>query len=241
MIRKRIFAYISVLLLLSSVAVARAQAPADSIRSAEKVKGIQYATAKPDTTWRDPLFGGVNVGVDLCGAVMASFGAWGQYEGQLRANFLNTWFPVVEVGVGVSDHDGEETELHYRTHSPYFCLGCDYNVLKEHQSGNRLFVGLRYAFSPFKYDVAGPAFNDPVYGGELPFRYSGLKSTAHWAEAVLGVDVKVWRFVRLGWSFRYKFMFKEKETVVGKSWYVPGYGKSGGKMLGGSFNLSFDI
>lgn len=237
----RIYASIFALLLLSSILATglRAQT-ADTARVAEPVRGIQYRTAA-DSAWHDPLFGGVGVSFDLCGALMAAFTTWGQLEGAVRANFLNTWFPVFEMGLGLSDHTNEETDIHYRTHSPYFRVGCDYNVLKDHRSGNRLYAGVRYAFSPFKYDVAGPPLADPVYGGEVPFSYTGMKSVAHWGELVVGVDVKVWKFLHLGWSARYKLRFSERATRVGHAWYVPGYGKSGGNMLGGTFCVVFDL
>ena len=104
-----------------------------------------------------------------------------------------------------------------------------------------IFGGLRYAFTSFKYDVDGPAIVDPIYGTETPFSYHDVSANAQWMEVVFGLEAKIWKFVHLGWSFRYKFQTHEKKTSIGRVWYIPGYGKSDGTCLGGTFNLIFDI
>lgn len=230
----------------------RAQTPrlqADTVRvkpRPARVEGVQYhspeeAAAALEAAKELPLFAGVSVGGDLCGAAMALLGKYGQYEAAARLNMRGRYFPIFEAGVGVSDHTNETTNNHFKVHAPYFRLGMDYNVMKNRRSGNRVFVGLRYAFSSFKYDVDGPALTDPVYGTTQPFAYEGLKGMNHWGEAVFGIEARVWGILHLGWSFRYRIRFSDKKSAIGSPWYVPGYGKNDTSALGGSFNLIFDI
>ena len=60
-------------------------------------------------------------------------------------------------------------------------------------------------------------------------------------EFVAGIDAKIWKMVRLGWSVRYKRRLSNKDPEIGKPWYVPGYGKEGGSRIGASFNLIFEL
>jgi len=55
------------------------------------------------------------------------------------------------------------------------------------------------------------------------------------------VDAKIWGPVRLGWSARYKRRLLHDEGPLGNAWYVPGFGKTGGSRLGGTFNVIFEL
>ena len=145
------------------------------------------------------------------------------------------------MGWGLSDKTDDVTRQHFKTNAPYFRIGCDYNVANDKLSGNRIFVGLRYAFTTFSYDLEGPAMNDPVWGRSLPYNFKGLNSRAQWGEVVFGLEAKIWKIFHLGWSFRYRKRFSQKATPAGQAWYIPGYGKNDGSAWGGTFNLIFDI
>lgn len=217
----------------------------DSTEQVGRIRGIQYSSreeaAAAARKKEQPFFAGVSVSGDLCGAGMAAFASYGQYEAAARVNFKNRFFPIFEMGWGLSDHTDDGTDLHYKTNAPYFRIGCDYNLANDASSGNRIFAGVRYAFSSFSFDVDGPAITDPVWGTQTPFHFTGMDSGAHWGEVVFGLEAKVWGILHLGWSVRYRLKFHVKETPVGKPWYIPGYGKSEGHSLGGTFNVIFDI
>lgn len=250
----RTFAFSFVLLLLSSTStIAIAQTPrltTDSVRvkpvRKTQTQGIQYASpeeaakALAEQT-RLPLFAGVSVSADVCGMVMAAFTPYGQYEAAARLNLRGRYFPIVELGIGSSNHTNETTNLHYKVHSPYYRIGMDYNISKNVRSGNRIFLGLRYAFSTYKFDVDGPDMTDGIYNTSEPFNFKGVRGTNHWGEAVFGLEAKVWRFLHLGWSFRYRMRIFNKKTSTDNAWYVPGYGKNDTHALGGTFNVIFDI
>ncbi len=242
----RTFAFSCALLFLSSSGLSAqdsAERP-DTLHAVARdsvVSVIRAPRTAADSVKPTPLVRGFSVGFDVCGAVMALATPYGQWEAFLRANLREKFFPVVEIGLGTSNHTQDETNLHYKVNAPYVRLGCDYNFLKDNASGNRIFGGVRYGFTTFKYDLDGPALTDPVYGTTQPFSFSGLRGTMHWGEVVAGVEARIWRIFHLGWTVRYRVRFHERQSDLGHAWYVPGYGKSDGHALGGTFNVVVDI
>ena len=122
---------------------------------------------------------------------MMAVSDYGQYEAALHLNLRDRYFPVVEVGYGKADHTEENTQMSYKTSAPFFRAGMDFNVLKNKHDIYRLYVGARYAFTSYKYDLASPGVADPVWGGVTPYEVKGAKCNYHWLEAALGVDVKL--------------------------------------------------
>lgn len=235
--------FVLLILLSATLGVTATIAQRDS--SKVQVRGIQYVSAEEALIARlakpIPLFAGVSVSTDLCGAAMATLSPWGQYEAAVRANFRQHYFPTVEIGIGSSNHTDETTGLHFKTHSPFFRTGCDLNIANNKRSGNRILTGLRYGFSTFTYDLNGPDIEDPVYGEFLPYRFTGVNGRMHWVEIVGGLEARIWKFIHLGWTLRYKIRISEKKSTLGHAWYVPGFGKNAGGQVGGTFNLIFDF
>lgn len=188
-----------------------------------------------------PLFRGFAVSVDLVGAGLMQFTDNGQYEGALRVNLHDEWFPIVEAGYGKANHDDEVTRVHYSTSAPYFKIGIDKNMLKDKHGPNRLYVGLRYGFTSYKVDISRPDFPDPVWLWDTGYGVKDQPCKFHWIEAVVGVDAKIFGPLHLGWSFRYKRCVYHDEGQLGRTWYVPGFGKYGDTRLGGTFNVIIDI
>lgn len=89
--------------------------------------------------------------------------------------------------------------------------------------------------------MAVPGFNDPVWNRPVEFNYKDLKANYHWAEAVFGIETRIWSIFRLGWDVRYKLRFAHSESSFGSPWYVPGFGKNSSSCLGGTFKVIFDI
>lgn len=246
----KIFAYsLGVLLLSSSLSLSAQTEVSDSTQvpqQEQRVRGVQYASREEAAAAlaaanRLPLFAGVSVGFDVAGAVMAACTPWGQYEANARLNLRGKYFPTIEIGWGVSDHTNETTEIHYKVNSPFIRLGADYNFMKSLRSGNRIFMGLRYGFTTFKYDVSGPDIEDGIYGTSTPFNFSDVSGKTHWVELVAGVEARVWGILHLGWTVRYKVKVSNKTTDLGNPWYIPGYGRCDSHALGGTFNVIFDI
>lgn len=202
----------------------------------------KQASIETLTQQEAPVFGGVAVSADLVGAVMKVSNAdYSQMEVAARLNFKGKYFPIFELGYGESNYEGAETGNIFKTRAPYFRIGADYNFTKKWYTGNRLYLGVRYAFTSFNYDVGAPGFRDPVWNMEVPFLFEGLHANSHWGEVVFGIETRIWSIFHLGWSLRYKMRMSHNEDKNMLPWYVPGYGKFGSSCIGGTFNVIFDI
>lgn len=212
------------LLLLVSAASAQAQ-------------GKLFALVKDSI----PLFRGFAVSIDVAGPMAKAMSDHGEYEAALRINLHDQYFPVFELGYGEADHNDEVTELRYSTKAPYFRIGCDLNLLKNKHTPNRIYGGLRYAFTSYKVDMSRPPYTDPVWGTPTSFEIVGEKCNQHWAEIVIGLDAKIAGPLHLGWNVRYKRRLSHSNFSAGSTWYVPGYGKYGDTRLGANFNVIIDL
>ena len=171
-----------------------------------------------------PFFRGFAVSFDLVGAGMMALSDNGQFEGALRINLHDEWFPIVEAG-----------------HGKAFKIGIDKNMLKDKHGPNRLYVGLRYGFTSYKVDISRPEFIDPVWKWNADYNIVDAACKYHWAEIVVGIDAKIFGPLHLGWSVRYKQRLSHsEESPLYKTWYVPGFGNYDTK-LGGTFNVIIDI
>ena len=237
---KYILALISILL---SSEWCRAQATRQELPK-NRTMGVQYMSDQDSVKVTErPIrtFEGISVSVDAAGAVMYALANYGQMEAAFRMNLKEHFFPIMEIGIGYSNHTDANTSLHFKTNSPYLRVGCDYNFAKDLRSGNRVFGGLRYAYTKIKYDLDGPDLVDPIWGQSVPYSFNGLKSSCSWGEAVFGIEAKIWKNFHIGWSIRYRLRLSQTVSDTGQSWYVPGYGKNDGHTFGATFNLIFDI
>ena len=188
-----------------------------------------------------PLFRGFQLSFDLVGPAMLLIDDHGHYEGAFRLNLHDQWFPIVEAGYGKADTFDEVTEIHYKTAAPYFRVGIDFNLLRKKHTGNRLFAGLRYAYTSYKVDLERRDLQDPNWHWESSIRIEDAPCSQHWVEGVFGVDAKIAGPLHLGWNVRYKRRIAHKEEVIGKAWYVPGFGVANDDRIEANFNVIIDI
>lgn len=227
MTRLRTYAFTCSLLALLAVHTAQAQG-----------KPVPAQAPKEE---KAPVFGGIAVGTDLVGFAMKGMGLkFANMEVYGRLNFLEKYYPIVELGIGDCTREGGENSNKFSTTAPYYRVGMDYNFNKK-VNGNRFFGGLRYGFTSYKFDFKTPDFTDPVYGVNAPLDFKDLKAKKQWLEVCAGVECKLWGIVRMGWSLRYKIRLKNDTPAYGEPWYAPGFGKNGNTTWGGSVNLMFDI
>jgi len=189
-----------------------------------------------------PFFQGFAVSFDVAGAVQMALSDYGQIEGAVRLNLHDQYFPTLEVGIGKASHEDDViTGISYHTQSPYFRLGADVNLMKKKHTGNRVFGGLRYAFTTYEIDLDRENFVDPTWQWDTGFGVKDERCYQHWAELLLGIDAKVAGAFHLGWSVRYRMRLFHDDGITGKTWYVPGYGTQESSRLGYTFNLTIDI
>ena len=109
------------------------------------------------------------------------------------------------------------------------------------QKENRLFAGIRYAFTSYKVDITRKDLVDPVWQYMTDFGEEGIKCNMHWFEVVFGIDAKIFGPMHLGWNVRYKRRIAHKEGDIGLSWYVPGFGINDQDTFGADFRVIIDI
>jgi len=233
MIQMKTLSYIFALFLIST--------PLFAQKSKSRVSGNVQSVVADTVKSKSSSSEHFAIGVDVCGAFMAAATSWGQYEASLRVGFFSPFFPVAEVGLGCSKAKNEETDLEFRTHSPYFRIGCDYNFSHRSSFPGRITAGVRYGFSRFSFDVKSPDISDPIYGNVIPFSATGIKSTMHWAELVAGLETRIVGPLSLGWTFRFRIRLAEKTPSIGHAWYVPGFGRNDSNTLGGTFNVILNL
>lgn len=202
-----------------------------------------------------PLYNGTYIGVDIYGLGSSLLGGdFLSSEVSVGMNLKNKYIPTIEAGYGKTDTWGE-TGIRYKAGAPYFRIGMDYNTMsKKVDKSSFLYVGARYGFTTFTYDVVNvpaydpiwgdfidPALTDDIWGGSLNFDHTGMKATMHWMELVGGVNVQIYKNFHMGWSIRYKFKVASTISEYGDPWYVPGYGKYGSSTLGLTYSLIYKL
>ncbi len=206
--------------------------------NAQYKKKKKETTEEPDTI---PLFRNVAVSFDAVGIIQDVTGRYGQYEGAVRVNLKDRYFPVVELGLGRGNKTNHITGVHFKTSAPYGKVGCDFNILKNKHDIYRLYAGGRYAFTSFKYDIDEIPVTDPEWGEEVMYGGKDQKCSYHWVEALVGIDAKIWGPFRMGWSVRYHARVHKKYGDMGKPWYVPGYGRVDSSPVTATFNIGFEF
>ena len=186
-----------------------------------------------------PFYNGTYVGVDLFGLGSKLLGGdFLSSEVNVRVNLKRKFIPTAEIGFGQTD-TWSDNGIHYKSAAPYFRIGVDYNVVKEY-----LYVGLRYGFSSFKYDIssmANPGLIDGIWGGSVPYHYNGLKSNMQWLELVAGVNVQIYKRFYMGWTLRFKFKTSASVNEHGNPWYVPGFGEYDSSNIGITYTLIYKL
>ena len=190
-----------------------------------------------------PFFRGFALSFDLVGPAKLMLSDYGEYEGALRINLHDEWFPVFELGLGHASHvDDEVTNLTYKTTAPYFRLGMDWNIKKQKHGPYRIYAGFRYAFTNYKCDILHEkGLEDHVWNTKSDFGTEGISCYQHWLEGVFGIDASVMGSFHLGWTVRYKRRLFHKEGDIGNSWYVPGFGLNDSDNMSVNFNVIIDI
>lgn len=202
-------------------------------------QGLKPQSERPDTT---RFFRGLQVMADVVGQIQLAVSDYGQYEAALRINLKDKFFPVFELGYGTANHkDDPVTHVVYKTSAPYGKVGMDFNIMKNKHDIYRVYIGARYAFTTFKYDVASPVLTDPVWKDPAAIQLNNVSASYHWAELLFAVDAKIWGPLHLGWSVRYRRRLAHNDGESGNVWYVPGFGKTGNSRLGGTFNIIINL
>ena len=185
------------------------------------------AAAQPDSVKTDSVRNkyvptNLRIGTDLVALIRSSvkddFKGWEVnadvdfYRYHLAVDY-GSWARTYRTDSADYDNDGR-----------YFRIGADANFLLKDPERNIFFIGLRYGRASFR-ETMKVTNDDPVWG---PFEqtYNNNAVTSRWFELASGIKVKIYKFIWLGYTARFKFGLKnngESEMLVHD---VPGYGRT---------------
>ena len=205
----------------------------------------QQITEKKDTVTGSLIdFRGVCVSTDLFGYAYSILEDYTSGEVALELNLGNKYYPIAEVGYGSCDFTDETFGIHYKSAAPYYKFGLNYNFsTKVGQAPKNSFIYAlgRFAFTRAEYDVKTPPIIDPVWGGESSLDLKGVNGFYSWIELGVGVNLKIWKHLRMGWSIRYKARVNQVTGGNSRMWYIPGFGNSRHTTFGGTYSIIYEI
>jgi len=187
-----------------------------------------------------PLFHATTVGVDVWDPVMKILGQ--QYGGIAfwgELSLHNRFKPVFEFGLSSADISPDGFNYTFKSPmAPYFKIGAGYNVFYNSNPDYQLVFGVRYAFTPYSWEISGE-----TNGGYWPPQQIAVPSqsaTAGYFELTAGIKVKIFKNISLGWHVKFHSLLHESKSAYGEPMYIPGYGKRGTPISGG-FSIMYTL
>lgn len=163
---------------------------------------------------------GVRVGYDLISAgktyFQDDFSSW-EVQGDID---FNRYYLVVEYGSWSKDRASDSTS--YSNSGNYWRVGVDVNFLPNDPDRNTFFLGARYGRSVFSETMHVNRF-DPAWG-LLSDTFHHNNVGASWIELTTGLKVKIWQWLWLGYTARFKFGLSAKGSDEMLPYDVPGFG-----------------
>jgi hypothetical protein len=112
----------------------------------------------------------------------------------------------------------------YQNDGKYWRVGVDVNFLLKDIDHNLFFIGLRYGRANFSEQMS--VISDDDVWGVHSDQYNNTAVTAQWKELTSGIRVKMYKFIWMGYTARFKFGLKSQGQNEMLSHDVPGYGRT---------------
>jgi hypothetical protein len=113
----------------------------------------------------------------------------------------------------------------YANDGNYYRAGIDVNFLKKDPERNMFFIGFRYGHSNFSEDYIID-ITDPLWGSLPDQHYENKNVKANWLELTTGIRVRMYKFIWMGYTARFKFGLNTSDTDVMLPSDVPGFGRT---------------
>lgn len=159
-----------------------------------------------------------------------------EFEGDID---IDRYFIVANYGL--SSYKLNEDTYAYENDGSYLKLGADVNFMYKDPNLNVAFFGLRYASSSFTdkldYDTK-QIIQSEIGWPSTRETISNTKAKANWFEMTSGLKIRIVKQLYMGFTFRYKFMLKIKDTEGLRPYYIPGFGKN---IIKSSFGFNYYI
>ena len=194
---------------------------------------------------RYPLLTDLSIGVNLVEPLFMAFGqSYASADVNATLNMWNRLQPTVELGLGWAKNspDGMNFTYHGKP-SPYFKLGANYNFLFKSSPDYQALIGIRLGYSTFGYEVNDVNYYGGYWQEGITYQLKGEHSHALWGEAGVGLKVKLFDRLSMGWMIRFHGIFNYGKNAHSKPWFIPGYGPQSSSLslsLGLSYTLPFN-
>jgi hypothetical protein len=171
---------------------------------------------------------GLRIGTDLVALPVNLFSAE-QDKWEVTADVDFDRYLLV-ADYGWSSYALRDQTFGYKSNGSYFRIGPDVNFMHNDRDLNVAFFGLRYAASSFsdqlRYNTRAEIQEDIRWPESLE-NTSNSAAPARWAEMNAGLRIRVIQQFFLGFTLRYKFLFRTANTDGSLTpYFVPGFGKN---------------
>ena len=189
-----------------------------------------------------PRLTDISFGVNLIEPFFMAFGqSYASADVNATLNMWNRVQPTVELGLGWAKNTPDDMNFTYRGKpSPYFKLGANYNFLFKNTPDYQALIGIRLGYSTFCYDITDVHYHGGYWQEDINYQIKGDHSHALWGEAGVGLKVKLFDRLSMGWMIRYHGIFNYGKSNHSKPWFIPGYGPRGSS-LGLSLGISYTL
>lgn len=191
---------------------------------------------------RYPLLTDLSIGVNLVEPLFMAFGqSYASADVNATLNMWNRLQPTVEIGLGWAKNSPDDMNFTYRAKpSPYFKLGVNYNFLFKNSPDYQALLGIRLGYSTFGYEVTDVNYYGGYWQEDITYQLKNEHSHALWGEAGVGLKVKLFDHLSMGWMIRYHGIFNYGKNSHSSPWFIPGYGPRSGS-LGLSLSISYTL
>ena len=213
----------------------------DTVTGKEFIDSAAIEKAK-NLKMKYPLLHSATVSLDLFTPAMRAFGTkYGLGEVAAEINLYNRYIPVLEFGLGQAENTPVDNNYTYKSAiSPFFRIGMNYNFFYGSNPDYMLMIGLRYGFSPFKFEVTDISQQGGYWNEPMTYNIPSQSVTAGYLQLLLALRVRIFDNFSMGWSIRYQSIMHESATPHGKAWYIPGFGARN-RSLNATISLSYTI
>ena len=189
-----------------------------------------------------PLLTDLSIGVNLIEPLFMAFGqTYASADINATLNMWNRLQPTLELGLGWAKTTPDDMNFTYRGKpSPYVKVGANYNFLFKNSPDYQALLGIRLGYSNFGYDTTNATYYSSYWNEVAVTNISGERSHALWGEACVGLKVKLFDRLSMGWMIRYHGIFNYGKNTHSKPLFIPGYGPRSSS-LGFSLGISYTL
>jgi hypothetical protein len=168
---------------------------------------------------------GIRVGTDLLAIGKSKYTNYFKgWEINVDADIYRRYYLTADYGSWTTNYT--LTNGIYSSDGRYFRVGVDINFLLKDTDRNMFFLGVRRGHTGYT-DYSDYSYTDPHFNNRVVDVHAGNSNpSANWNEITAGLRVKLWKYIWLGTTARFKFGYNGhgQEDLI--SYDVPGYGKT---------------